>query len=66
VADVDTGTAVTVGSQTRSYMIAEGVLLQFERASSDTNRIFVRSDRPLTDVEKAGLSECAPYPDFPL
>ncbi|WP_285713000.1 hypothetical protein [Erythrobacter oryzae] len=50
----------------RSYFLSRGMILQFDYAARDIDRVFVRADRALTQAEKDELSRCARYPDFPL
>lgn len=50
----------------RSYFLSRGMILQFDHAARDIDRVFVRADRALTQAEKDELSRCARYPDFPL
>lgn len=50
----------------RSYFLTDDAMIQFIHHSGDIELIRVRSNRELTDAEKDALTECAPFPDFPV
>ena len=62
---VDAGGVAGVSSlnlDTRSYWLASDAALHFDKYKASVDRIFVRSRRELSEVEKSELSKCAPFP----
>ena len=48
------------------YYIDPSTTLYLVEASDTIDHIYVRSDRDLSEAEKAALTRCAPYPSMPL